>query len=221
MQHSSVTHHGKSKAKNKMIISKSKENIGIPGYTYGDKELTKSPLSLKDFELLKSTVLWTEEDLKYIRMSREVLEDQTDDILDVWYSFIKVYPHLTAYFANKSDHKSNKEYMNAVRLRFKQWILDTAEGNYDQQWLNYQHEIALRHYRSKKNKTDKASSNDIVNFRYIPAFIYPITATLKPFLAKKHDHNAEDVECMHAAWIKSVILQVCLWSQPYVKDGDY
>lgn len=231
MQHSDVTHHEKSKtksktknkaknkAKNKTVSSS--EVKGIPGYTYGSKEVANSPVSLADFELLKHTVFWTDEDTKYIRMSREILEDQTDDILDVWYSFIKAYPHLSVYFSNKSDNKLNKYYMDAVKLRFKQWILDTAEANYDQNWLDYQHEIALRHHREKKNKTDEVSANELVNFRYIPAFIYPITATLKPFLSKKHNSNEEDVECMHAAWVKSVILQVCLWSQPYVKDGDY
>src|SRR5579884_1448918 len=53
-----------------------------------------------------------------------------------------------------------------------------------------------------------------------PPRIKPITYTLKPFLAKK-GHAAEDVEKMHQAWIKSVILQITLWSQPYVKDGDF
>jgi hypothetical protein len=26
---------------------------------------------------------------------------------------------------------------------------------------------------------------------------------------------------MHDAWFKSVVLQVTLWSQPYVKEGDF
>jgi Protoglobin len=52
------------------------------------------------------------------------------------------------------------------------------------------------------------------------AFIYPITATIKPFLAKK-GHSADDVEKMYQAWFKSVVMQVALWSQPYVKEGDY
>lgn len=216
MQHSGTTHHEKVR-KAKMPLHGGQ---GIPGYTYGSKEVTKSPVSLKEFELLKNTVLWTDEDEKYIRMSREVLADQTDDILDVWYSFVKVEPHLAVFFSHKSDHRPNKEYMEAVRLRFKQWILDSAAANYDQDWLNYQHEIALRHL-TKKNQTDDADSVEIINFRYILALIYPLTATLKPFLAKKHTHDAEDVECMHQAWIKSVLLQVCLWSQPYVKEGDY
>jgi hypothetical protein len=194
---------------------------GIPGYSYGQGEVASSPLTLHDVELLKQTVLWTEDDTKYMQMSLEALKDQTDDILDVWTSFIAVYPHLSVYFAHRADQKTNKEYLAAVRMRFKQWIIDTAKAEYDQDWLNYQQEIALRHHRAKKNQTDHADANAVIHFRYIPAFIYPITATLKPFLFKKHLFSAEDVECMHQAWIKAVILQVCLWSQPYVKEGDY
>ncbi len=47
-----------------------------------------------------------------------------------------------------------------------------------------------------------------------------MTATLKPFLAKT-GANAKDVERMHQAWIKSVMLQVILWSHPYVRDGEF
>lgn len=219
MQHSDLTPHG---TKQKPQLSKDlPTGEGIPGYTYGSPELPASKLTLKELDLLLQTVLWTEEDTKYMQMSLDILKDQTDDILDVWISFIAVYPHLAVYFSRKSDQKINKEYLSAVRMRFKQWIIDTARAEYDQKWLDYQYEIALRHYRTKKNKTDGADSVDIIHFRYIPAFIYPITATLKPFLAKKRTHSAEDVECMHQAWMKSVILQVCLWSQPYVKEGDY
>lgn len=101
-----------------------------------------------------------------------------------------------------------------------QWILDTAAANYDQQWLDYQYEIGLRHHRTAKNKTDKVESVDIINYRYLPALIYPVSATLKPFLANK-GHAAAEVDKMHQAWIKSVLLQVILWTQPYVKDGDF
>jgi len=50
--------------------------------------------------------------------------------------------------------------------------------------------------------------------------IFPVTFTLKPFLANK-GHQAEAVEQMYQAWVKSCLLQVTLWSQPYVKAGDF
>jgi hypothetical protein len=47
-----------------------------------------------------------------------------------------------------------------------------------------------------------------------------VTTTLKPFLAKR-GHSPAEVEAMYAAWVKSCLLQVTLWSHPYVKDGDF
>ena len=52
------------------------------------------------------------------------------------------------------------------------------------------------------------------------AFIYPISATIKPFLAKKGD-SPEEVEKMFNAWFKAVALSVALCSTPYAKEGDY
>jgi hypothetical protein len=191
----------------------------ISGYTYGATQVAHSPLNMQDLEDLKKAVLFGPEDEKYLRMAGEVLEDQIEDVLDVWYGFVGSHPHLVYYF---SDGKGNvnSDYLAAVRKRFGQWILDTCNRPYDQAWLNYAHEIGLRHHRSKKNQTDGVNSVSHINHRYMVAFIYPITATIKPFLAKK-GHNPEEVEKMHQAWFKSVVMQVALWSAPYVKDGDF
>ena len=87
--------------------------------------------------------------------------------------------------------------------------------------LNYQHEVGLRHHRTKKNRTDNAAASvENVPFRDLFALIFPVTVTLKPFLAKKN-HSADDVEKMYAAWVKSCLLQITLWSYPYVKAGDF
>jgi hypothetical protein len=195
-------------------------SVTIPGYTYGQAQLPRSPVSMKDFDLLKETVLFTDEDVRYLRMSLDVVKDQTDAILDVWYGFVASHPQLVYYFERKSDGKPDTEYLTAVRKRFGQWILDTAAANYDQRWLDYQAEIGRRHHRTGKNKTDNAPSVDNISYRYLPTLIYPITTTLKPFLAKK-GNSPDDVDKMHQAWVKSVILQVTLWSYPYVKDGDF
>lgn len=64
------------------------------------------------------------------------------------------------------------------------------------------------------------NSVDHIDFRYLVAFIYPVTATMRPFLAEG-DHSEAEVDRMHDAWFKSVVLQVTLWSHPYVKDGDF
>ena len=149
-----------------------------------------------------------------------VLADQVEPILDVWYGFVGANPHLLASFSHRSTGEPLGPYLQVVRMRFGKWILDTASADYGQAWLDYQHEIGLRHGRAKKNRTDDAPSTDIISFRYLLPLIFPITHTLKPFLASK-GHPAEDVEKMHAAWVKSVLLQVTLWSHSYVKDGHF
>jgi hypothetical protein len=192
----------------------------IPGYTYGQKSLTRAPYTLQDLESLKKAMLLSDEDLRYLRMSKAILADQTDAILDVWYGFVASTPELVVFFKNNKTGAPDGAYLGAVRKRFGQWILDTADANYDQAWLDYQYEIGLRHTSPKKNKTDKADSVPSVNFRYLSALTIPITTTLKPFLAKK-GASAADVEKMHAAWVKSVLMQSILWSYPYVRDGRF
>jgi hypothetical protein len=59
-----------------------------------------------------------------------------------------------------------------------------------------------------------------VPFRYLLPLVSPITFTLRPFLARG-GHGPSEVERMHAAWLKSCILQVTLWSHPYVHVGDF
>jgi hypothetical protein len=108
----------------------------------------------------------------------------------------------------------------AAPKRFGQCILDAASAEYHQKWLDYQHEIGLRHHRVRKNRTDGAASTDLVPFRNLFTLIFPVTFTLRPFLAKK-GHSAEDVEKIYAAWVKLCLLQVTLWSHPHVKDGDF
>ncbi|MCA9726938.1 MAG: protogloblin ApPgb [Candidatus Eisenbacteria bacterium] len=191
----------------------------IHGYDYGSDRLPRSPVTLEDFEKLKATVLLGEGDLNALRKSRAVLEPQVDEILDVWYGFVGSQPQLLAYFSNAAG-KPDGDYLQKVRERFGQWILDTADARYDQAWLDYQYEIGRRHHRVGKNRADDADAVNHIHYRYLPALIYPVTATLKPFL-EKGGFAPEEVEAMHQAWIKSVLLQVILWSQPYVREGDF
>ena len=127
----------------------------VPGYGYGAQEMARSPLDLEDLDLLKQTVLFTEEDEESLRLAGDVLVDQVDEVLDLWYGFVGSHPHLIRYFASPGG-EPNTEYLERVRERFKRWILDTCRRPYDQQWLDYQQEIALRHTRAKKNQTDEA-----------------------------------------------------------------
>lgn len=188
------------------------------GYTYDDPSLPPSPVGLDELELLKASVLFGEDDAAALRMAGEVLADQVTDVLDTWYGFVGSHPHLVAYFAG-ADGEPVKAYLDAVYQRFGRWILDTCRRPYDERWLAYQHEMSLRHTPERKNRTDGVDAVAAVPLRYLIAFIYPITATMRPFLAGK-GHSDADVERMHAAWCKSVTLQIALWARPYA-DRDW
>jgi hypothetical protein len=192
----------------------------MAGHTLGTDAVPTSPITLEEFDRLKRTVTFTDEDVAALRLSHEVLADQVEEVLDVWYGFVGSHPFLLSYWTDRRTHLPIPEYLVKTRARFGQWILDTAAAEYDQAWLDYQYEIGLRHHRSKKNQTDGVASVEHIPYRYLPAFIYPITATLKPFLGKK-GHGPEDMEKVHQAWLKVVILHIALWSQPYVKEGDF
>ena len=190
----------------------------IPGYTYGTGAVPRSPVSLEELELLQATLLLGEDDLAALRRSGDILAPRVEEILDVWYGFVGANPHLLAAFSN-ADGQPDQRYLAAVRRRFGQWILDTARAEYDQAWLDYQHEIGLRHTRRGKNRTDGADAADHIPLRYVLALLVPIATTLRPFLAD--GAGDEEVEAMHQAWVKAVLLQVILWSHPYVRDGDF
>jgi hypothetical protein len=192
----------------------------IPGYTLGQPSVPRAPLTLAELEELKKSVLYSDEDARYLRMAGEVLGPKVEELLDVWYGFVGSNPHLVKSFARQSDGKPDEGYLAAVRKRFGQWVKDTCAASYDQKWLDYQIEIGRRHHRSGKNRTDGVKAADNVPLRHLVALIAPITLTVRPFLEKSGKSPA-DVEKMHQAWFKAVTLQVALWCQPYVKEGDY
>lgn len=194
--------------------------VGIPGYAMGSASVARAPMTLAELEELTKSLLMTDEDVKYLRMSRAVLEPHVGELVGVWYGFVGANPHLLASFSSPTSGRPDGEYLEAVRKRFERWVLDTADARMDQAWLDYQFEIGRRHHRVGKNRTDGADAAAHVAFRHIPALTIPVTTTLRPFL-ERGGHSAADVEKMHAAWVKSVLLQSILWSYPYVRDGDF
>lgn len=124
------------------------------------------------------------------------------------------------YFTHRSNGQPLERYLSEVRKRFRQWIFETAAAEYDQRWLDYQFEIGRRHHRTGKNQTDGVDAVEHIPLRYLTTLIFPIVATLRPFLASRA-HTENEVQKMHEAWTKSVLLQVTLWCYPYVKPGDF
>jgi Protoglobin len=187
----------------------------IPGYSYGTSEVGPSHLSLAELERLKISAGFTEEDWQSLRTAGEVLQDQTEKIVHQWRNgIIASIPHLARH-SRTPEGDPIPEYLAKSNLRFQQWIMDTCTKPYDQDWLNYQQEIALRHTTVKKNQTDHVHSTPQIPLSDVIAFVAVMNETIKPYLASK-GHSVEEVEKMHRAWCKSMQLQMALWVSPYM-----
>jgi hypothetical protein len=207
---------------NEIILSRSNEgkhstkkvSEHIPGYSYGTAEVAKSPVSMRDLDDLKISAGLTDEDERYLRLAGEVLRDQTKQIVDHWRSgIIASIPNLARH-SRTPEGNPIPEYLANSNLRFQQWILDTCLRPYDQDWINYQQEIALRHTSLKKNKVDGVRSTPYVPLRDVIAFTAVMNDTIRPYLAAK-GNSPEEVDRMHRAWCKSIQLQLALWAGPY------
>jgi hypothetical protein len=60
----------------------------IPSYTYGMSVVETSTVSLDELERLKSSVGFTDEDERYLRLAGDVLSGQTKQIVEHWRSGI-------------------------------------------------------------------------------------------------------------------------------------
>ena len=191
----------------------------IPGYDYGKESVARSSVSLEDLNALKESARFTEEDGHFLRMAGEVLADQTEQIVSHWRSgIIASIPNLARH-SRSLQGDPLPDYLAKSNLRFRQWILDTCLRPYDQDWLDYQQEIAVRHTSAKKNKTDGVSSTQHVPYRDIVAFVAALNETIRPYLGAK-GHSDEEVTQMHVAWQKSLQIQLALWAKPYLFEGN-
>ena len=187
------------------------------GYRFGDRTLSQSPVTMTDLDRLKATLLWSDEDTAALHRAGDILGPRAEAVLDVWYGFVGSSPHLVSFFAG-ADGNPDGDYLTAVRRRFARWITDTCHADYDQTWLDWQHEIATRHTAAGKNRTDGVESTSAeVSMRYLVAFIVPLTLTIRGFLAEGAADPA-DVEAMYSAWFKAVTLTATLWTEPYTSS---
>ena len=189
----------------------------IPGYAYGRAEVGHSPVSLRDLHALMQSVGWTDEDADRLKAAGKVFSSRAEAMVDGWRKIIGEQPQLVRWFL-KRDGEPDEEYKAAVKKRFVQWVRDTGEREYDQAWLDYQHEIGLRHTPAKKNATDGGHTPPLVPLRYLITFAEVVGQSGRDYLIEAGFVGGE-LEGMHAAWRKSVLLQVALWSRAYAQDG--
>lgn len=192
------------------------EKVGheISGYSYGEAEVGRSSVTVQQLDELKVSCGFEQEDERYLQLAGAVLADQTKEIVDHWRSGIIAGIPRLARHSRTLEGDAIPDYLAKSNLRFRQWIIDTCLRPYDQNWIDYQQEIALRHTAAKKNTVDGVRSTPHVPLRDIIAFIAIMNQTIKQYLAAK-GHSSKDVDKMHDAWCKSIQLQLSLWIGPY------
>ncbi|HET6379951.1 MAG TPA: protoglobin domain-containing protein [candidate division Zixibacteria bacterium] len=187
----------------------------IPGYRMGDPAL-RPELDEGAMANLRTALLMSDEDITALREAAEIVGPRVEELLDVWYGFIGSHPFLLDSFTTPEGPSA--EYLARVRGRFGQWVRDTLAGDFGPAWVAYQEEVGRRH-AGEKNRTDGVEgAPEVVPFRYVVALVYPVYATIRPFL-EAGARDAEHLERMHQAWLKAVLLNVAVWSRAYVREG--
>jgi hypothetical protein len=189
----------------------------IAGYAFGADRVYPSPVSLIELKNLEAAVGWSEADAESLRLAGEILLPQAEEMVDYWRTQIARQPQLSASFL-APDGNPDEHYKAAVKRRFVQWISDLCLRPYDQDWLNYQNEIGLRHTPEKKNTTDGAHTPPVVPLRYLIGFAAVVVTSVDNFLAKP-SHPSHELQKMRDAWARAVLLSVALWSRPYTTAG--
>jgi hypothetical protein len=189
----------------------------IAGYDYGRPTSARSPISLEELRQLEASAGWTQDDAKVLQRHGQIFSDRAEDMVDSWRSAIASQPHLVKWFLGP-DGKPDERYMANARKRFVQWVRDVCFRPHDQEWLDYQEEIGLRHTPENKNRTDNAQTAPLVPLRYLFAFSAIVAVTARKFFMNA-GVTGEELQKLQDAWLKAVLVHVTLWSRPYAKEG--
>jgi len=186
-----------------------------PGYDYGTPKSAVSPVSEVELSQLEETAGWTSSDADVLARHADLFRAKAEAMVDSWRAIIGSQAHLSHWFV-KPDGAPDDAYKARVKGRFVQWVIDVAMRPHDRDWLNYQHEIGLRHTPAKKNRTDGAHTPPVVPFRYLLGFV-PVVLPVRGFFADAIEDEAE-LKRREEAWSKAVLLHVTLWSRAYVVE---
>jgi hypothetical protein len=194
------------------------EVVHTAGYAYDTNEEVASPATMRELEQLKDTITMDAEDTRSLRMAGDVLQSQTDSIINAWFGVISATPHLACFFKD-GNGKTDDAFKAGIKEQCKQWISDVCFRSYDQEWLKTHLKTGL-FILPKQEAAQNGKQRQEIPLRYIIAFAAAINDTIKPFLARK-GHSLSVIEKMHKAWCKAVMLHVALWSRGYCEEGRW
>jgi hypothetical protein len=189
----------------------------ISGYDYGQKTVARSPVSIDELRQIEEATGWTDEDAKVLQHYGDLFRQHADEVVSSWRAVIGSQPHLAKSFFGP-DGKPDENYKAKVGARFVQWVLDACFRPHNQEWLDYQEEIGLRHTPDKKNKTDGTETPAVVPLRYLIAFGAIVVESTRKFFVDA-GVKGEDLQRLSDAWLRAVQLHITLWARPYAKEG--
>jgi hypothetical protein len=193
------------------------ETLSIPGYDYGKPSVARSPVSLQELRQIEMAIGWSHEDAEVLQRHSDIFKMRAEPMVDSWRAIIGTQEHLARWFFGP-DGKPDEQYKARVRTRFVQWVVDACLRPHDQEWLDYQEEIGLRHTPEKKNQADGAQTPPLVPLRYLTAFGLVVSITTRKFFIEA-GVEGEELQKLEDAWLKSVQLHVTFWTRPYTRDG--
>ena len=182
----------------------------LTGYDYGS--VARSPVAWDEFEDLKRVVGFTERDQQLLHKAGDLIGPRFEELLGHWFG--QLGPWVQATFAGPDAER----YGVVAGARFGRGIVDGFVRQYDQAWLDYQHEIGLRHHQARKNKTDQVNSVPVVPLRHLVASVQVLSEIPESFL---EGATNDEIAGIRAAWSRSLLLQIALWSRAYVQEDDW
>ena len=190
----------------------------IKGYIYGKPEVPKAKITMQEFQLLLDSALWTKEDEENRKILGEIIKENMNDILNAIVNYFGSKEYLLYYFKDETGTTTISEYVNNTVDRLAQWLLDICFRPLDESFINYNYLIGLRHTEIGKGKADNVKTIPHIPLRYMVTCIFPVTAVLKSFIAKKIDDPVL-VDKLYHTWFKLQVITTALFLIPYTKEG--
>ena len=184
----------------------------------GDDEVAAAaPAGFPDAEeidLLGRVGLFSPDDARSLRKVWRVLQDRTDDYLDMVLGMVAAYPALATALTVLRDESQEgwTDGSATARHLFRRWLFETCFSPHEPPWLKQLYAEA------PPERAERSLLTRLPGFRYLIALSFPLVATARTLLVAS-GLASQEIERMQSALLKAILLQVALLSKLYVKEG--
>ena len=182
------------------------------GYDYGS--VARSPVAWHDFEDLKRLLGFTERDQQLLNRAGGLVGPRFEELIGHWFGQIGPWVHAT--FAGPDAER----YGAVAGARFGRGIVDCFVRRVRlQEWLDYQHEDRPPPSPGREEQDRRRE----LRARCPPCGILLLSAedAIRDRDSFLEGATNDDIAGMRAAWSRSLLLQIALWSRAYVPEDDW